>query len=147
MLNEAKQRNEVLGQAYETLQAEYLMLESQQYKPQGTYHNSHLASYSPLMSVSGSSGIKQLGIDLLGQWFDGTCYNTSTVALVTPAIVGIRNLTLSTDVRPNCLPKLSSVTSFSSLFSIPFARTVKVIFASIADSPKAVPIHPPFPEC
>ena len=72
---------------------------------------------------------------------------TSTIALVTLAIVGIRNLILSADVRLNYLPTLFSVISFNFFFSIPFIRTAKVLFASFADLPKAVLIYLPFAEC
>ncbi|KAK3325450.1 hypothetical protein B0H66DRAFT_124395 [Apodospora peruviana] len=64
MLNDAKQRNDVLGQAYAALHSEYISLKSSHYKDQA-YHSSdaHL-SYNPSMSVSGSNSNDRLDMDL-----------------------------------------------------------------------------------
>ena len=72
---------------------------------------------------------------------------TSTIVLVTLAIVGIRNLILSIDVKLNYLPTLFSVIFFNSFFSIFFIRIAKVLFASFGDLLKAVLIYFLFAEC
>lgn len=65
MLNDAKQRNDVLGRAYETLHAEYILLKTHQYSDQGAYTDSHLSSgYNSALSVSGSSSNDRLDMDL-----------------------------------------------------------------------------------
>ena len=57
MLNDAKQRNDVLGQAYATLHAEYIALKTSQLKDQS--YQAELA-YHPSMGLNGGSE----GLDL-----------------------------------------------------------------------------------
>ncbi|KAM7217924.1 hypothetical protein V8F06_006736 [Rhypophila decipiens] len=69
MLNEAKTRNEVLGHAYKTLQEEYILLKTQQYKPSHhdlyAHPDAHLGGYVPTsMSLGGSTNNERLDMDL-----------------------------------------------------------------------------------
>lgn len=69
MLNEAKQRNEVLGHAYKTLQEEYILLKSQQYKTSHhdlyAHPDAHLGGYNPTsMGVNGGNSNERLDMDL-----------------------------------------------------------------------------------
>lgn len=69
MLNEVKQRNEILGHAYKTLQEEYILLKSQQFKTPHhgmyTHPDVHLGGYNQApMGVSGGNGNDRLDMDL-----------------------------------------------------------------------------------
>jgi len=59
MLSDAKQRNDVLGQAYAALQAEYITLKTTQYKDQG-YHAD--LSYNPTVGMPATS--EDLNLDM-----------------------------------------------------------------------------------
>jgi len=60
MLSDAKQRNDVLGQAYAALQAEYIALKTTQYKDQG-YHTD--LAYNPT-TMGMPSASDELNLDM-----------------------------------------------------------------------------------
>lgn len=73
MLNEAKQRNDVLGQAYATLHAEYVQLKTSQLKdqqlehqPRAVYGSSGAADlvFDPSMGAMTGAGNERLDMDL-----------------------------------------------------------------------------------